>query len=131
MRALMRYSSGLEPANRLEADPQPVGVLHDDHDDAFAVGTSENVTGPSIHPRRTELVLRAATCTASTFVGHLPPKDVMEEPGECVAIKVPFVVHDQPRFVGPNRSVLMRLGWWPSATSEVATVSTKPVGPHT
>src|SRR2546423_13712047 len=32
--------------------------------------------------------------------------------------------------VGPNLSVLTRLGSWPSATSAAATASTNPVGPQ-
>ena len=40
------------------------------------------------------------------------------------------IVHGHPP-VAPKRSVRMRSGSWPSATSPSATASTKPVGPHT
>ena len=52
-----------------------------------------------------------------------------EDPGQCVPVHADHVM--QRHHAPPNRSVLMRSGGCPRATSAFATVSTNPVGPHT
>src|SRR4029450_2414185 len=63
--------------------------------------------------------------------GELDDEDVLEKPGDRVAVRVHVTsFHGHPP-VGPKRSVLMVCGSLPSCTSSSATCSTKPVGPQT
>src|SRR5215212_916277 len=76
-----------------------------------------------------DLSRRAATGAGGPGRGDLESEDLGQYPCRGVAVE-PLFVHGYPP-VGPKRSVLTRVGWWPSPTSAVATVSTSGVGPHT
>src|SRR5436305_11327396 len=58
---------------------------------------------------------------------HVKGEDLLQDTPGCVAIKLVFH-HASP--VGPNRSVLMRAGSFPSATRLAAAVSSNGVGPQ-
>ena len=73
----------------------------------------------------------SARPTCASGGRHLHAEDLAEQPGDGIAVerRRADLGHHVP--VGPNRSVLMRDGSWPSSTSALDAVSTNAVGPQT
>src|SRR5689334_13300984 len=80
--------------------------------------------------QRTDNILFAAIGANCLNESHFKRKDFVEDAGSGIAIQliVHHVHHASP--VGPNRSVLIRSGSYPSSTRFAAAVSTNGVLPQ-
>src|SRR5215467_5855118 len=84
-----------------------------------------------VDSQRTNNILLAAICACCVNECHLKRKDFVEDTPSGIVIQliVHHIHHASP--VGPNRSVLIRSGSYPSATRVAAVISTNGVGPQT
>src|SRR6185312_15928502 len=76
---------------------------------------------------RTNGVGCAAACTGCLDERHFKREDLLQSSSGSIAVQ--FVFHHASP-VGPNRSVLIRPGSYPSVTRLAAAVSTNGVGPQ-
>src|SRR5262245_60127488 len=83
-----------------------------------------------VDSQRTNKILFTAICANCPNESHLKRKNFVEDAPSRIAIQliVHHIHHASP--VGPNRSVLIRSGSYPSATRFPAAVSTNGVGPQ-
>src|SRR5262249_16010680 len=83
-----------------------------------------------VDSQRTNNVCLSAICACCLNKCHLKRKDFVEDApgGTAIQLIVYQIHHASP--VGPNRSVLIRSGSYPSATRFPAALSTNGVGPQ-
>src|SRR5262249_3052381 len=119
------------PPRAAHLEDEPVGQLGAPEPDVVARGTAQYDAGALVAAMSTGGVAVPARLTLVLHGRELGDEDLLEEPGDRVAVPIHGVlVHDQPP-LGPKRSVLMLCGSCPSCTSRSATCSTNPVGPQT
>ena len=136
-----RRSSGVKPTRAPHIEPDSDRCMRQSHNNAVAVSAAKYCPHLSaVESRLSEVGGGTAAAAADLSSRHVESKYFAQKASGGVSVewKMGFILIHSPMTsflspqppVGPKRSVLMRARTWPRSNKDLATDSTRPVGPQ-